>query len=52
VKSLDKLIGFSSPKANKGKRDYIKDIEKSCNFKVNSSLYSPFDRDGFKNEPK
>ncbi len=48
----DRIIGFSSPKADNKQRSYITEIEKSVKNKTNAGQYSPVDRDGFKSDPK
>ena len=47
VPSLDRVGGLWISKRDKGKRDYILDIEKRADSMMEPTKYSPVDHDGF-----
>jgi hypothetical protein len=47
-----KIIGFSSPKRDVKKREYIYDLEKKAEGFVPSTKYTPSDPNGFLTDPK
>jgi len=49
---FEKIVGFSSPKRDVQKREYIYDIEKKANGYVSCTKYTPNDADGFQSDPK